>query len=395
MTSATLIRGLKNHDSEVRQIVFSPDSSLFAVPPSNGGCINIYRMATGVLQASTIEDEHMIWDVSFSPSGEHILSACDDGIARLFITTTAALEKEFHDDSEGWSDQRMYVACFTPDGKAIATGTDIVKVWDLETGELVRELIELRDRNVLPVASIEAMGNVLLDETTISSIDFSPDERFLVSVGVGGWGNVARVWDMQTWEMRFESQGNGVVFAVDVNTFAVADNEEVKLWDTKTMSLLHTLQGTCPIFSPDGNIIVTSSHPHIIHLWDIETAHLLHTLSGYGTASPSVFFKSDSTTLLSNSGRIVHVWDVTSGNLELLLEDHEKQVQTMTLSPDGTTLATGSKDCSVKLWDVRTGECLQILKGHVDEVWGVAFSSDGKRLITSDDGGRVLLWDVE
>ncbi|KAH0039409.1 WD40 repeat-like protein, partial [Aureobasidium melanogenum] len=185
MTSATLIRGLKNHDSEVRQIIFSPDSSLFAVPPSNGGCINIYRMATGVLQASTIEDEHMIWDVSFSPSGEHILSACDDGIARLFITTTAALEKEFHDDSEGWSDQRMYVACFTPDGKAIATGTDIVKVWDLETGELV-----------------QAMGNVLLDETTISSIDFSPDERFLVSVGVGGWGNVARVWDMQTWEMR-------------------------------------------------------------------------------------------------------------------------------------------------------------------------------------------------
>ncbi|KAG9648128.1 WD40 repeat-like protein, partial [Aureobasidium melanogenum] len=257
MAPATLIKSLENHDSKVRQIVFSPDSSLSAVPLSNGGCINIYRTATGVLQASTIEHENMIWDVSFSPSGEHILSACDDGIARLFNTTTGALEKEFHDDSEGWSDQRMFVACFTPDGKAIATGTDIVQIWDLGTG------------------GSGPMDNVLRDETTISSIDFSPGKRFMVSVGFGGWGDQLRIWDMQTWEMTFESQENGVVFAVDGNTFAIAENEEVKLWDTKTMSLLHTLQGTCPVFSPDGNIIATSSRSHTIHLWDIETALLL------------------------------------------------------------------------------------------------------------------------
>ncbi|KAH0174018.1 WD40 repeat-like protein, partial [Aureobasidium melanogenum] len=361
MTSATLIRSLEKYDSKARNIVSSPDDSFMAVSPSNRGCINIYRTDTGALQTSTIEHEDMIWDVSFSPSGEHILSACDDGIARLFDATTGALEKEFHDASEGWSDERMFVACFTPDGKAIATGTDIVQIWDLETGELVRELIGPRDRNVLPVASIEAMSNVMLDENTITSIDFSPDERFLVSVGFGGWGSVTRIWDMQTWEMRFESQETGVVFSTDGNTFAVAENEEVKLWDTETMSLLHTLQGTCPIFSPDGNIIATSSRSHIIHLWDKETGRRLHTLSGYGTASPCVLFTSDSTTLLSNSGRIVHVWDVTSRSLELLLEDHEKQVHIMTLSPDGTTLATGSKDRSVRLWDVRTGECLQVL----------------------------------
>ncbi|KAG9522508.1 WD40 repeat-like protein, partial [Aureobasidium melanogenum] len=378
MTSATLIRSLEKYDSKARNIVFSPDDSFIAVSPSNRGCINIYRTDTGSLQTSTIAHEDMIWDVSFSLSGEHILSACDDGIARLFNATTGALEKEFHDDSEGWSDERMFVACFTPDGKAIATGTDIVQIWDLDSGELV-----------------QAMSNVMLDETTISSIDFSPDERFLVSVGLGGWGSVTRVWDMQTWEMRFESQETGVVFSTDGNTFAVAENEEVKLWDTETMSLLHTLQGTCPIFSPDGNIIATSSRSHIIHLWDKETGRRLHTLSGYGTASPCVLFTSDSTTLLSNSGRIVHVWDVTSGDLELLLEDHEKQVHTMTLSPDGTTLATGSKDRSVRLWDVRTGECLQVLEGHGNEVWGVAFSSDGKRLVTSDEGARVLLWDTE
>lgn len=58
-----------------------------------------------------------------------------------------------------------------------------------------------RERDVLPFARIEAMDNVLLDETSILSIEFSPDVRFLVSVGSGGWGAQWRVWDMQIWEL--------------------------------------------------------------------------------------------------------------------------------------------------------------------------------------------------
>ncbi|KEQ64447.1 WD40 repeat-like protein [Aureobasidium melanogenum CBS 110374] len=354
MTPVNLIKSLEKHNSEARITIFSPDDSLLAVAASNDGCINIYRTSTGILQTSTMEHKDMIWDISFSASGAHILSACDDGTARLFNTTTGMLEKQFHDDSEGWSDERMFVACFTPDNKAIATGTDIVQIWNLETGELVRELIGPRDRDVLPVASIEAMGNVLQDETSISSIEFSPDGRSLVSVG-----------------------------------------EEVKLWDTRTRTLEHTLQGNSPVFSPDGDVIATSSRSHTIHLWDAGSGHLLYELSSYGIAAPSVLFTSDSRTLLSNSGRIVHVWDVISGHLELLLEDHKKQIYTMALSPDGITLVIGSKDRTVRLWDVNTGDCLQVLEEHVNEVWGVAFSSDGKRLVTSDDGGKVLLWEVQ
>lgn len=395
MTSVNLIKSLEKHNSEARITIFSPDDSLLAVSASNGGCINIYRTSIGILQASTMEHKDMTWDISFSASGAHILSACDDGTARLFNTTTGALEKQFHDDREGWNDQRMFAACFTPDNKAIATGTDIVQIWNLETGELVRELIGPRDRDVLPVSSIEAMGNVLQDEMSISSIEFSPDGRFLVSVGSGGWGGQLRIWDMQTWELWFECEGNGAVFSVDGKIFAVTGGEEVKLWDTRTRTLEHTFQGNSPVFSPDGDVIATSSRPHMVRLWDVGSGHLLHELSGYGTAAPAILFTFDSTTLLSNSGRIVHVWDVISGHLELLLEDHEQQSHTMALSPDSTTLVTGSKDRTVRLWDVNTGDCLQILRGHVGEVRGVTFSSDGRSLVTSDDGGKVLLWEVQ
>ncbi|KAK6002034.1 hypothetical protein QM012_002524 [Aureobasidium pullulans] len=395
MTAASLLKRLEGNDSDGSHIAFSPDSSLFASVSSNDSRINIYLTESGVLQTRTIENEDMIWDLSFSPCSKHILAACDDGVARLFCTTTGALEKEFHDESEGWSDQTMFIARFTADARTIATGTDIVQLWNVDTGGLIRELIGPKDRDILPVASIEAMGNVLQDETSIASIDFPPDGRLLVSVGLGGWGSTSRIWDMHTGELKLESQGNAVVLAVNKTIFAVAENGEVKLWDTGTMTIKHTLQGGSPSLSPDGNCIATCSRSHTIYLWDVGTGHLLHTLAGYGTAAPFVLFTPESATLLSNCGRIVHIWDVTSGDLKLLLEDHEKIIHTMTLSPDGTTLATGSKDCSVRLWDTKTGQCLQVLEGHGDEVWGVTFSADGKRLVTSDDGGSVLLWKIE
>lgn len=84
--------------------------------------------STGSLQTSTTELKDITCDISFSASSTHILSACDDGIARLFNTSTEALENQFDDDSEGQSDQRMFIACFTPDTKAIVTATDIVQV---------------------------------------------------------------------------------------------------------------------------------------------------------------------------------------------------------------------------------------------------------------------------
>ncbi|CAD0101448.1 unnamed protein product [Aureobasidium mustum] len=114
MASATLLKNLEGYNGDMREAGLSPDNSLLAICSSNGGCINIYDVNNGDLQASTLEHENMIWDLSFSGSNQYVLSACDDGIARLFSTATGALERRFSDEKEGWSDQRMFVARFTP-----------------------------------------------------------------------------------------------------------------------------------------------------------------------------------------------------------------------------------------------------------------------------------------
>lgn len=175
MTNATLLKTLQQYDCDVRNIFFSPDGLLFAPIPSDGGCISFYYTSTGDLQSTTANYDEMIWDIQFSSDAKFVLTAYDDGIARLCSTETGELVREFTDVSEDGY-ERMFAAVFTPDGENIITGTDIVQVWDIHTGELEQSLLGTGDRDNLPVASpwlmslwIRMRYGVLVSRQTTSS----------------------------------------------------------------------------------------------------------------------------------------------------------------------------------------------------------------------------------
>ncbi|KAG9522606.1 hypothetical protein KCV07_g2832, partial [Aureobasidium melanogenum] len=393
MTSVTLLRTFQQYDCEVRNIVFSPDGLLFAPIPSDGGRISFYHTFTGDLQSTTANYHEIIWDIQFSSNDKLVLIAYDDGIARLYNTNTGGLVREFTDTSEDGY-ERMFAAIFTPDGESIITGTDIVQVWNVNTGELKHSLLHTGDRDNLPVASLEAMTNVIMDSHEIWSLDFSPDDKYLISAS--SKTATLRLWDTRTWTLKFETNGRNLFFSPDGKTFMTAGGANgIKLWSTETLTLRQAFQGESPRFSPDGRIVATRAGSHKIDLWDVETGHLKHALCGYGTNLPPILFTPNSQKLASKSGRIVHIWDIATGQLEYLLEDHGRLIHTFVMTPAGNVLATGSRDHSVRLWDIDTGVCLQVLEGHKDEVYGVQFSPDGSRLTTSSEDGTVFLWKIE
>ena len=77
------------------------------------------------------------------------------------------------------SDSRFYYAiAFSPDGRTLATGgleDPIVRVWDVPTGKLIRELDQ--------------------GSAGTKTLDFSPDGRILA---VSGYAPVASLWDVAT-----------------------------------------------------------------------------------------------------------------------------------------------------------------------------------------------------
>jgi WD40 repeat protein len=117
-------------------------------------------------------DEHRSWVSSavFSPDGKLVVTASDDGTARVWewreATGHTVEELRGHASGVRW-------AVFSPDGKWVVTTSwdNTARVWEASTGH---SLAELRGHT-----------------SWVSTAEFSPDGRLVVTAGEDG---TARVW---------------------------------------------------------------------------------------------------------------------------------------------------------------------------------------------------------
>src|SRR6185436_1194330 len=68
----------------------------------------------------------------------------------------------------------------------------------------------------------------------------------------------------------------------------------------------------------------------------------------------------------------------------------------LAFSPDGRWVASGGKDCAVKVWDAQTGKLLQTFKSHIDQITRLVFvqSPEGLWLASGSRDSTVKLWDL-
>jgi WD40 repeat protein len=105
------------------------------------------------------------------------------------------------------------------------------------------------------------------------------------------------------------------------------------------------------VFSPDGKLLASGGHDHVLRLWD-----------------PA-------------AGRSIAV-----------LQGHEHDILALAFSPDGATLASASADKTVRLWGVGTRKLRRVLQGARAGVRSIAFSRDGKVLAAAGDDGKIALF---
>jgi WD40 repeat protein len=144
-----------------------------------------------------------------------------------------------------------------PDGRWVAAGSAAgkgVRVWDLRTRELVKELGS-NDR----------------------ALAFSPDGRWLVT----STPNEYRFWKAGSWEAGHtipSDKGliNPLAFTPDGSLLAITSNySSVRLIDSTTDREVATLTAPDPqpiswlCFSPDGSQLAAATEAHVIHLWDL------------------------------------------------------------------------------------------------------------------------------
>ena len=155
----------------------------------------------------------------------------------------------------------------------------------------------------------------------------------------------------------------------------------------------HNDSVTSVSFSPNGQMIATSSIDKTAKLWDLQ-GNCLVTFSGHNDWVLSVTFSPNGQMIATSSDeRTVKLWDL-QGNCLLTFTGHRDWVTNVSFSPNGSAIATTSRDNTAKLWDLQ-GNCLVTFTGHYDSVTSVSFSPTGKEMVTTSRDNTAKLWDLQ
>ena len=208
-------------------IMFSPDGTVLAVPCSAG--VWLYDVETGAEINLLIGHTKQVSSIAFSADGTKIAGLNRDNSIRLWDVRTG---KSIH-TLAGHTDS-VDAIVFSPDGSTLASRSrgKIIRLWDVDTGE--------------PVFSFER------HQRWLSSIVFLPDGSTLVGDGTNRTihsRNVSVVEVVPSLEGYLDAV-KSVAFSPDGATLAIdfrnrsgvwGDESTIRLWDTRTGEILHTL----------------------------------------------------------------------------------------------------------------------------------------------------------
>ena len=298
----------------------------------------------------------------------------------------------------------------TPDGKTIASGSDDGKVnlWSFQDGALLRTL-KTREQTIF----------AYLDSLQVN-VAFGADGNKLITTGLGLkiWdaqsGKLLRI--LEKIERFLGAKGGSIALSAAKDNYLFVTGGiqgELKLWNLNSDKLLSEL-GDYSILSnlfvvalsPGGDVVVSGNWSPSVKFWDTNSEHLLHSINAHkdGTMFATFSPSGEGLATIGLDG-LVKVWDVQTGELSKSLEervnvharsnsDNQQHKRTMALaySPDGSILASGDYDGSIKLWDLQQGKLLVSYRGHSNTVSSIIFTPNGRNLISGSYDETLKVW---
>jgi WD40 repeat protein len=346
-----------------------------------------------------------LYSAEFARDGRSLLTASDDGTARLWdLGDGSSRVLRGHDDD-------VYRARFSPDERwAVTASLDgSARVWRIASdgtrsfreGDRVADLAVDGDRAVVRTESSLARWNLTTgarealfawDPHGLGIGVPSPDgERLLVPSDHFTFelrrrdgppivlrGHTARVGQVQ-WsrDSRF--------------VFTASFDGTLRRWDAATGAQKVLLSGSEPVgalaVAGDGRVAAAVGDTQL-SLDPDGTAHALG--KGPAWCASSAEFDRVRDRLIVT--RCDHTLAVHDGGQVIELATDGFRFTRLVASPDGAWIAAGVDDRTVRVWDAATGQVAAVFKGHTDLVMDVAFSPDGTRLATASYDHTIRVW---
>jgi WD40 repeat protein len=399
----------------IRRVSFSPDGQKVLIGSSDGTTRiwhvdhwspqlwSIYqRMPPSLIFAGHIKN---ISQAAFTPDGNHVVTASDDGTARMWDVTPAgskALTLPGH--NPGVVNNQSSVAIFSRDSKHLmasrfsGSASGSTQIWNLTTD--IPSVVEL---NPGPQQSVRAMA-------------LDADGTRAVTVSTTG---LVQMWDLSGRTPRSSTVTGPTVGAARTvlspdgrRLFTSQYQHPTLIWDLtvvppRTVSFGEWDRTLGPVFfSPDGRRLLTASlitttgpRRYTLRLWDIDSAPSRHVVLEPQYVEPSkVQFSDDGRRVLvaSLNSKSVRLWDLSGPEPHLVPLDGLGDLGTaIALSPDGNRIVFSAFQEFMHVIDLSfKPPRVATLTSNRELVRRAVFSPDGKRLITTDDHGQARLWDL-
>ncbi len=331
-----LVQGVES--SQVN-VVMAPDGSWFADTGNPwAGWVTVIDSATGRLVAGLFSGHAYSADVS--ADGRWLVTVPGEGPTQLWDTRTWTLAHGLPRPAEGDTTDSV---TFAPDGTwlVIGHGNGTVDIRDARSG--ARRLSFTAHDGRIRAVAVTADGASLITSSTDGSV---------------------RMWDPGTGTLRHDWPGHAVshrrvpalAVAPDGTWLATGDADAVRIWDTISGALLHTLDMGARrlVAAPDGSWLAAAGTGPVVRVWDTARASLRHALPVHRDGATALVAGPDGSWLAAASkgdGQI-RVWDTTTGELGTVLSSGGDGVGSLAVAPDGTWLVAGGVGVA-RIWDPR------------------------------------------
>jgi WD40 repeat protein/tRNA A-37 threonylcarbamoyl transferase component Bud32 len=290
--------------------------------------------------------------LAFHPDGRHLASG-SNGVS-LWDLPAGKVSRTY---KEALGNFPALGVAFSPDGKQLATGNATVKVWDTASGKKLFG----KDPSLFggPEEEKEPFGFAL-------GLAFSPDgKRLATGSEIRDSATGERVRPIA----HDRGAGSGIAYSPDGKHLALG-GRPVAVVDAVTGKVVRIFPEfpdtvLTVSFSPDGHRLLAASDSGV-RVWEFPSGREVirfsftstRTPTGVAGIRPRVSFTADGQRLaIAPLGAgTVEVWDVRTGQQTLSLRGPGSQVICVAFSPDGRWLAAGGLDGTkrvLRVWDAR------------------------------------------
>lgn len=167
-----------------------------------------------------------------------------------------------------------------------------------------------------------------------------------------------------------------------------------EIWDVETGEQLASLAFLDVTFSGDGKTLAIAGNGGV-SVWDIT---LRQEIAVFNDAK-KVVFSGDGKILCLIEYDLSMLWDIATKTeiktLNLEENSFNPYSDKFELTYDGSLLASTNKNGGVNIWEARNSTQIRTLtSGYTDSITGLTFTEDGITLVSGNSAGEVEYWDT-